>query len=414
MTERAHLRIAIIGAGITGLTTAIALRKLPNVDIQIYERATELRELGQVIALNPNGLRTLDKLGLDRVLSGELGYKCPSALGSEQHTPQVEEQHKMARYFRPELQEALLSYLPREIIHLDKRVIDVRITDEGVDVDFADVTTIRADLLIGADGIRSSVRGFFALDFELKWSGLIAYRSAFDVALLDNIKDVPEDTTQWWSSKDGILTTRMGPQKFGIVAFHSVNPQTSTHLLGRTHWDEKTSSSTLAEMYKDFHPIVRDIIAVAPTVRTYPNFYGGFLDSYGFGGRVVLVGDAAHSHGGALAANASLGIDDAYALYLCLLEHVSVDGRLELGDEQLGEVLSLYDAVRRPHCEKVLRMVHGMYDANNQRLWGGGEEETDEELEEKLRKRPYAAWIHEHDVEATFNEVKSARKTSEE
>jgi hypothetical protein len=66
--------------GITGLATAIALRKLPNVDIQIYERATELRELGQVIALNPNGLRTLEKLGLHNVLSAELGYRCPSGI----------------------------------------------------------------------------------------------------------------------------------------------------------------------------------------------------------------------------------------------------------------------------------------------------------------------------------------------
>jgi salicylate hydroxylase len=67
-------------SGITGLATAIALRKLPNVDVQIYERATELRELGQVIALNPNGLRTLEKLGLHNVLSDEIGYRCPSGI----------------------------------------------------------------------------------------------------------------------------------------------------------------------------------------------------------------------------------------------------------------------------------------------------------------------------------------------
>jgi hypothetical protein len=97
MADTSTLRIAIIGAGmlitragpeshspsptgITGLTTAIALRKLPNVDVQIYERATELRELGQAIALNPNGLRTLEKLGLHNLLSDELGYRCPSGI----------------------------------------------------------------------------------------------------------------------------------------------------------------------------------------------------------------------------------------------------------------------------------------------------------------------------------------------
>jgi salicylate hydroxylase len=54
----------------------------------------------------------------------------------------------------------------------------------------------------------------------------------------------------------------------------------------------------------------------------------------------------------------------------------------------------------------VLRVAHAMYDANNKRLWGGGEEETDEQLREKLRKRPYAEWIHEYDVESAFEDAR--------
>ncbi|KAH0379223.1 glycoside hydrolase, partial [Aureobasidium melanogenum] len=415
MEDTPTFRIAIIGAGITGLTTAIALRRLPNVDVQIYERATQLRELGQAIAINPNGLRTLEELGLHKVLSDEVGYRCPSGIpqtlrhwktnevvGREQHTEHVEEKHKMTRFYRPHLQETILDYLPREIIHLNKRVVDVKIQNEGVDVEFEDTTAIHADLLVGADGIRSAVRGFFVPDFELKWSGLIAYRSAFDDKLLDHVQDLPEDTTQWWSSRDGILGTKMGRGKYGIVAFHNANPSRDQHLLEKIHWDETTNTATLRDMFKDFHPVVRDIVGAAPHVRTYPNFYGGFLDTYEFGGRVVLVGDAAHSHGGALAANASLGIDDAYCLYLSLLERVSSDGRLTLGAEELQQSLRLYDAVRRPHCEKVLKVTHGMYAMTNERLWGGGEEETDEQLREKLRTRPYAEWIHEYDVETAF------------
>ena len=198
----------------------------------------------------------------------------------------------------------------------------------------------------------------------------------------------------------------MGRGKYGIVAFHNVDPSQNQHLLEKTHWDETTDTAAIRDMYKDFHPVVRDIVGAAPHIRTYPNFYGGFLDTYEFGGRVVLVGDAAHSHGGALAANASLGIDDAYCLYLSLLRKVSSDGRLTLGAEELQQSLRLYDTVRRPHCEKVLKVTHAMYAMNNQRLWGGGEEEeeTDEQLREKLRTRPYAEWIHEHDVETAFKD----------
>jgi len=198
----------------------------------------------------------------------------------------------------------------------------------------------------------------------------------------------------------------MGRGKYGIVAFRSVNPSTSSHLLDKNHWDETTDTAILREMFAEYHPVVKDIVAVAPHVRTYPNFYGGFLDTYHFAGRVVLIGDAAHSHGGALAANASLGMDDAYCLYLSFLEQMSPAGTPELDSEKLKQVFSLYEAVRRPHCERVLKVAHAMYDGNNQRLWGGGEAETDEQLREKLRTRPYAEWIHEYDVEAAFKKTR--------
>jgi salicylate hydroxylase len=201
----------------------------------------------------------------------------------------------------------------------------------------------------------------------------------------------------------------MGRGEYGIVAFHSVDPSKNEHLLEKTHWDETTDTTTLREMYKDFHPVVRDIVGAVPHVRTYPNFYGSFLDTYEFGGRVVLVGDAAHSHGGALAANASLGIDDAYCLYLSFLEKVAPSGRLDPSAAELQQILRLYVAVRKPHCEKVLRVTHAMYDGTNKRLWGGGEGETDEQLKERVRSRPYAEWIHEHDVETAF---KNARDRS--
>lgn len=100
MAKEPTLNIAIIGAGkptlsplfflntfpltpkigITGLTTAIALRKLPGIDVQVYERAPELRELGQAIALNPNGLRTLEKLGVESVFADNTGFRCVSGV----------------------------------------------------------------------------------------------------------------------------------------------------------------------------------------------------------------------------------------------------------------------------------------------------------------------------------------------
>lgn len=81
MVDTSQLQIAVIGAGIAGLGAAIGLKKHPCVDVQIYERATELREIGAGIALGPNGMRTLDRLGVQDALSSDIAFRnksrCP-------------------------------------------------------------------------------------------------------------------------------------------------------------------------------------------------------------------------------------------------------------------------------------------------------------------------------------------------
>lgn len=75
MAETTKLQVAIIGAGIAGLAAAIGLRDHPAIDVQIYERAAELREIGASIALGPNGMRTLDRLGVDNALDDSVAFR---------------------------------------------------------------------------------------------------------------------------------------------------------------------------------------------------------------------------------------------------------------------------------------------------------------------------------------------------
>lgn len=72
------INVAIIGGGVGGLTAAIALRNHPALHVELYEQATEFREIGALIGLAPNGLRTLEKLGVEDVLSDEIGFRNPS------------------------------------------------------------------------------------------------------------------------------------------------------------------------------------------------------------------------------------------------------------------------------------------------------------------------------------------------
>ena len=68
MPDTQRLQVVIVGAGIAGLTSAIALKGHPKIDVQIYERAAKLQEIGASIALGPNGLKTLDRLGIHNAL----------------------------------------------------------------------------------------------------------------------------------------------------------------------------------------------------------------------------------------------------------------------------------------------------------------------------------------------------------
>ena len=74
-TEHPKLNIAIVGAGIAGLAAAVGLQKHPNVEVRIYERATKLEEIGASIALGPNGLRTLERLGVHNALDDSVAFR---------------------------------------------------------------------------------------------------------------------------------------------------------------------------------------------------------------------------------------------------------------------------------------------------------------------------------------------------
>jgi len=163
------LRVAIVGTGIAGLTAAIALRKHPNINVELYEKATELKEIGASITLGPNGLRTLQKLGLEDCISDQVAYRGPNPIsrmyrhwktneliGEDFYENVSEPLHYTARFHRGHLQQALLRHIPRNIIHLKKKLVSATVDpQDGVMMHFQDGSTATSDILIGADGIRS-------------------------------------------------------------------------------------------------------------------------------------------------------------------------------------------------------------------------------------------------------------------
>lgn len=229
------LQIAIIGAGIAGLTAALSIRRLlPNQHIQvtIYEKATELREVGASIGLNPSGLRILDKLGVNAALDGSISFRqrCEwpmiyrhwltnEELGHDVYKGKIEEWHKMGRFHRAHLQAALVQAVKEAgsvKIHLGARITGVNVEGENLPavITFENGDHIKADLVLGTDGIHSKVRQAFASRHELKWTGQIAFRSAFDVSLVSDIDDLPDDAIFWVGHERTLFASRLGMRAF--------------------------------------------------------------------------------------------------------------------------------------------------------------------------------------------------------
>jgi salicylate hydroxylase len=150
---------------------------------------------------------------------------------------------------------------------------------------------------------------------------------------------------------------------------------------------------------------VKQLADVCPEIRYYPNYFcGSSLETWIFGDRVTLIGDAAHAHGGAFATGGSLAIDDAYALYLALTTVFSVDATQKPGQEEIRRALKLYEDTRRPHAVKLLKVVHANNEMKTKKILAETRE-TDEELRERAKVGSGTVWLHEYDVVGAFEEV---------
>ena len=151
--------------------------------------------------------------------------------------------------------------------------------------------------------------------------------------------------------------------------------------------------------------MVKAITEATPSVRLFPNYAGQPLPTWVFKSRVTLVGDAAHTHGGAHAAGGSLAIDDAYALYLAILHVFPPTKSSEKPTvEHIERALTLYDNTRRPHTEKLQRIVLNVKPQSATL--------TDEELREKMTHRGSTVWLTEHKVEDAFASTRSVALAS--
>ncbi|XWW97567.1 hypothetical protein V2A60_005551 [Cordyceps javanica] len=418
MTENGQpIRVLIAGAGIGGLATAISLARIsriPNLDIQIYEQAPELLEIGASIALSPNGMRTLERLGVHEALADDLGFRGPSGipqifrhwksnqvLSVDTHTNVTDSRHQTTRFHRGHLHAVLLSHVPRSSIHLNKRVIRAAATESEAALFFEDGTEAHGDILIAADGIRSKVRQAFLPDHRLRFTGKVFFRSTFNASLVeDEIPDLPFDAVHWWGPHDNFFASKLGKGQYTTVGAYA-DSRNGEEMDKAITWNQAGDVNFFRERFKNWNPVVKRLAELTPDVRLFPNYAGPSLSTWLPAPRVALLGDAAHTHGGAFAAGGSLALDDALALGLAL--RYVFESRPEVAALQLAEIqhaLTLYDRTRQPHAAKLLSIIHNA--PQKTQSPDDNEEADDESLIMRLKSRPDLTWLSEHDVEAAF------------
>src|SRR3984893_5392902 len=164
MTNAVH-SVAVVGAGIGGLAVAATLRRI-GVDVQVYEQASRFGRVGAGIQMLPNPMKVLRGIGLEdrlrRVAFAPYSHLDrdwdTGAVSNELPMPEERYQAPYLCLHRAELHDALASVVPSEIVHLGKKLQELEVHSDGATLIFADGTRVQADIVVGADGVHSTVR----------------------------------------------------------------------------------------------------------------------------------------------------------------------------------------------------------------------------------------------------------------
>lgn len=389
------LRIIIVGAGIGGLTAALALRRA-GFDPLVCEQTSKILPVGAGIQISPNAARLLIGLGLGDALSRVC--LIPTALETKDWRsgrtifsipmgPRSIDAYGAPYWHvhRADLHAILLHAVGSEGIRLGVRCTDFTQEENGVRVDVDGGGSVHGDVLIGADGIHSVVRTIAFGPERPRFSGNMAFRGLIPAAKAHAL-GIERKATVWW-----------GPGKHVVHYFVSSGEQLNfVAVVPASTWREEswliegTRDEVVADL-KGWHPTVQALIGGLDRVHKQALYDRDPLARWSQG-RVTLLGDAAHAMLPFQAQGAAQAIEDALVLTRCLSKNAA-DPKAALLD---------YERIRLPRTSRVQEVSR-----RNEKLFhlrpGALALARDTAFRAVARFRPQALtgamdWLFEHDA----------------
>jgi len=349
------LHVLIIGAGIGGLTAALALQRSGS-RVSVYEQAAELGEIGAGVTITPNACHVLNHL-LGHELVEHIAHVPQSGAIKHYQTgktlvdtergdlPRQKYGANYCQVHRADLHQALAA----AVVANDPDCLQVgrsftALAESAVDVtaSFADGHHATGDILVGCDGIRSAVRPALWGADEPHFTGYIAWRGLVPTATLEPAYLVPDSAAFAGPGRTFTRYKVRQGQLYNFVAF-SRREQWETE-----SWSERADISEVLAEFADFAP---EVLAILDAVPPDQCFKWGLFDRPPLAqwtrGRATLLGDAGHPMTPFLAQGAAMAIEDG----MVLARAVAAAG-------DWAEALMRYENARRERGTFVMLQSH--------------------------------------------------------
>lgn len=338
--------ISILGAGITGLSTSIALTK-KGIAHEIYERTPNIAPVGAGILMPPNAMKIFDYLGISEEVK-DAGVILEQLIMTDNKLNPIRKsvasliqlnEYDLVSIHRAALHQVLLKHIDSSILHLNKGVTKCTIQKEHVEVSF-DNETIETKIALGADGIHSAVQKSI-FNISTRYAGYTCWRGIANVCLPAAYKNT---ATEALGNRK-----RFGfsPVSKNTVYWFAVLSAKENQLFPKDNLKEK-----LKTFFSEFTPLHIELIENTPQEQIVQHDISDLnrLETW-HKGNICLLGDAAHATTPNMGQGGAQGVEDAFYIAHFLEKY-----------KNPSEAFSAFEKYRR---KKVDYIVNGSYQMGN-------------------------------------------------